>query len=88
MNPAAIKLINMARLYMKGQKTVQSATPDKKKAPKRIVKGTASAETTKKVIKTAKAAEPMKRLQNIPSAQQESSFRRCRWHSLRRRVWR
>jgi hypothetical protein len=66
-NPAAIKLINMARLYAKGKVAVQSAKSDKKKAPKRIVKGTASAETTKKVTKTAKAGEPLKRLQKSGS---------------------
>jgi hypothetical protein len=66
-NPAAIKLINMARLYAKGKTKVQSEKSDKKKAPKRIVKGTASNETTKKTVKTAKAAEPMKRLQKSGS---------------------
>jgi len=80
-NPAAIKLINMARLYAKGQKKVTSATADKKKAPKRIVKSTATAETTKKVTKTAKAAEPMKRLQKSGSVEDAADAFASRWSS-------
>jgi len=79
-NPAAIKLINMARLYAKGQKAVQTAKPDKKKAPKRIVKGTASAETTKKVTTTAKSAEPMKRLQKSGAVEDAADAFMARWN--------
>lgn len=78
-NPAAIKLINMARLYAKGQKTVTNAKPDKKKAPKRIVKGTASAESTKKTVKTAKAAEPMKRLKKSGTVDDAVDAFASRW---------
>lgn len=78
-NPAAIKLINMARLYAKGQKTVTSAKSDKKKAPKRIVKATASAESTKKSIKTAKAVEPMKRLKQSGSVDDAADAFAARW---------
>jgi hypothetical protein len=80
-NPAAIKLLNYARLYMKGKTKVQSAKPDKQKAPKRIVKGTASAETTKKVTKTAKAQEPMKRLQKSGSTDDAADAFMARWSS-------
>jgi hypothetical protein len=78
-NPAAIKLLNMARLYAKGKTQVQAAKPDKTKAPKRIVKGTASAETTKKVTKTAKAVEPMKRLQKSGSTDDAADAFMARW---------
>jgi hypothetical protein len=78
-NPAAIKLINMARLYAKGKTKVQSEKSDKKKAPKRIVKGTASAETTKKTVKTAKALEPMKRLQKSGSTDDAADAFMARW---------
>jgi hypothetical protein len=80
-NPAAIKILNMARLYAKGKTQVQSAKSDKKKAPKRIVKGTASAETTKKSTKTAKAAEPMKRLQKSGSTDDAAEAFMARWSS-------
>jgi hypothetical protein len=80
-NPAAIKLINMARLYAKGKTAVQQAKPDKKKAPKRIVKGTATAETTKKTVKTAKAQEPMKRLQKSGSVDDLADAFMARWTS-------
>jgi hypothetical protein len=80
-NPAAIKLINMARLYAKGQKNVQSAQPDKKKAPKRIVKSTASPEVAKKIVKTAKANEPMKRLQKSGSVDDAADAFAARWSS-------
>ncbi|MBR1173897.1 hypothetical protein JQ617_08025 [Bradyrhizobium sp. KB893862 SZCCT0404] len=79
-NPAAIKLINMARLFMKGQKVVQTAKPDNKKPPKRIVKATATAETTKKVIKTAKAAEPMKRLKASGTQEDAADAFMARWN--------
>jgi hypothetical protein len=78
-DPAAIKLLNYARLYMKGKTKVQSAKPDKQKAPKRIVKGTASAETTKKTVKTAKAQEPMKRLQKSGSTDDAADAFMARW---------
>jgi hypothetical protein len=78
-NPAAIKLINMARLYMKGQKAVQTAKSDTKKAPKRIVKATTSPDQTRKVIKTAKANEPMKRLQNSGSVDDAAAAFEARW---------
>jgi hypothetical protein len=78
-NPAAIKLINMARLYAKGQVKVKSAKSDKTKAPKRIVKSTATAETTKKVVKTAKAQEPMKRLQKSGSVDDAADAFMARW---------
>jgi hypothetical protein len=78
-DPSIIKLLNMARLYAKGKTQVQSAKSDKKKAPKRIVKGTASAETTKKTVKTAKAAEPMKRLQKSGSTDDAADAFMARW---------
>lgn len=78
-NPAAIKLINMARLYAKGQKTLQTAKPDKKKAPKRIVKSTATPEATKKVAKTAKAQEPMKRSRQSGSVDDAADAFMARW---------
>ena len=78
-DPTAIKLINMARLYAKGQKNVQSAKADKKKAPKRIVKSTATAETTKKSTKTAKANEPMKRLKQSGSVDDAADAFMARW---------
>jgi hypothetical protein len=78
-NPAAIKLINMARLYAKGQTKVQTAKSDKKKAPKRIVKSTATAETTKKVKTTAKATEPMKRLKQTGSVDDAADAFMARW---------
>jgi hypothetical protein len=78
-DPSIIKLLNMARLYAKGKTQVQSAKSDKTKAPKRIVKGTASAETTKKVTKTAKAAEPMKRLQKSGSTDDAADAFMSRW---------
>jgi hypothetical protein len=78
-NPAAIKLINMARLYAKGQVKVQSEKSDKKKAPKRIVKSTASAENTKKSVKTAKAVEPMKRLKKSGSVDDAADAFAARW---------
>lgn len=80
-DPSIIKLLNMARLYAKGKTQVQSAKADKKKAPKRIVKGTASAETTKKVTKTAKAAEPMKRLQKSGSTDDAADAFMARWNN-------
>jgi hypothetical protein len=79
-NPAAIKLLNMARMFAKGKTQVQSAKPDKKKAPKRIVKGTASAEGTKTVKKSAKAAEPMKRLQKSGSTDDAADAFMARWN--------
>lgn len=78
-DPTAIKLINMARLYLKGQQVVQTAKSDKKKAPKRIVKATASPDQTRKVIKTAKAAEPMKRLKTSGSVDDASDAFMARW---------
>jgi hypothetical protein len=78
-NPAAIKLINMARLYAKGKTKVQSQKSDKSKAPKRIVKGTASAETTKKVTKSSKAQEPMKRLKKSGSVDDAADAFMARW---------
>jgi len=78
-NPSAIKLINMARLYAKGKTKVQSEKSDKKKAPKRIVKGTATAETTKKVTKSAKAQEPMKRLQQSGTTDDAADAFMARW---------
>lgn len=67
-DPAAIKLINMARLYMKGHKTVETAKSDKKKnVPKRIVKSVATAATTKKVISKKTSADAMKRLERSGS---------------------
>lgn len=78
-NPAAIKLLNMARLYAKGKTKVQSDKSDKKKAPKRIVKGTATPETTKKVTKSAKAQEPMKRLQQSGTTDDAADAFMARW---------
>lgn len=78
-DPSIIKLLNMARLYAKGKTQVQAAKPDKKKAPKRIVKGSASAETTRKTVKTAKAAEPMKRLQKSGSTDDAADAFMARW---------
>jgi hypothetical protein len=78
-NPAAIKLINMARLYAKGKVKVQSEKSDKKKAPKRIVKSTASAENTKKSVKTAKAVEPMKRLKKSGTVDDAADAFASRW---------
>jgi len=78
-NPSAIKIINMARLYAKGKTKVQSEKSDKKKAPKRIVKGTATAETTKKVTKSAKAQEPMKRLQQSGTTDDAADAFMARW---------
>lgn len=78
-SPAAIKLLNMARLYAKGKTKVQSDKSDKKKAPKRIVKGTATAEATKKVTKTAKGQEPMKRLQQSGSTDDAADAFEARW---------
>lgn len=66
-DPAAIKLINMARLYAKGKSKVQSEKSDKKKAPKRIVKSTATAATTKKAAKSSKNTDAMSRLQKSGS---------------------
>lgn len=78
-DPNAIKLINMARLYAKGKTAVQGAKSDKQKAPKRIVKATASAETTKKVIKTAKANAPAKRLQKSGSVDDAAAAFEANW---------
>lgn len=78
-NPAAIRLINMARLYAKGKTTVQSAKSDKKKAPKRIVKGTASAETSKNATKSQKTAQTMKRLQKSGSTDDAADAFMARW---------
>ena len=46
-DPAAIKMLHMAMLYNKGKQAVTKKT---NKSPKKLVKSTTSAETTKKVI--------------------------------------
>lgn len=78
-HPAAIKIMNMARLYAKGKTKVQSDKSDKTKAPKRIVKGTATAEATKKIVKSAKDQEPLKRLQKSGSTDDAADAFLARW---------
>jgi len=78
-DPIAIKVLHMARLYQKGQKAVQTATKDKAKAPKRIVKSTAAPEATRKVVSSAKADEVMKRLAKSGSADDASDAFLARW---------
>ena len=78
-HPAAIKIMNMARLYAKGKTKVQSDKSDKQKAPKRIVKGTATSEATSKVTKTAKGQDAMKRLQKSGSTDDAAEAFMARW---------
>jgi hypothetical protein len=78
-DPAAIKLINMARLYAKGKSKVVSEKSDKKKAPKRIVKSTATAATTKKAVKSSKNNDAFARLQKSGSVDDAADAFMANW---------
>ena len=78
-DPAAIKLLNMARLYAKGKVKVQTEKSDKKKAPKRIVKSTSSAEEVRTVSKTNKTQRAFKRLETSGSVDDAADAFEAMW---------
>lgn len=78
-DPNAIKLLNMARLYMKGKAQVTAAKPEKK-APKRIVKSVSTAVETKKTNdKTAGKEGAMSRLRNDGSVDSAAAAFEAQW---------
>ena len=75
-DPAAIKMLHMAMLYNKGK---QAVTTKKNKSPKKLVKSTTSAETTKKVISNKGADDASSRLRKTGSIEDATEAFLARW---------
>jgi hypothetical protein len=75
-DPAAFKMLHMAMLYNKGQK---AATSKVVKAPKKIVKTTVNAETTKQIIKNKNTDTANSRLQKSGSIDDATNAFLSKW---------
>jgi hypothetical protein len=77
-DPAAFKMLHMAMLYKKGQ---TASTKKVVKAPKKIVKTTVSAETTKQIIKNKNTDNATNRLQKSGSIDDATEAFLARWQA-------
>lgn len=78
-DPAAIKLIHKAMLYARGKQKVKSE-PGKKKAPKKIIKSSASPAEQKPAMKAGRANDAMKRLRVSGSTDDAAEAFLTRWN--------
>lgn len=77
-DPAAIKIIHKAMLYERGKAKVKSE-PGKKKAPKKIIKSTASPAETKATLKASNGDKVLKKLRESGSTEDAAEVFLARW---------